>query len=147
MFDGNPNIPIGHQRLLQLADRLDHIKPENFSICHWAKGKKTPVMGQDDQPTCGTVVCAGGLAALMYADHGLFLTKRTDYSDVWDIQFSGRESYEALSLFFEISDLESERLFKPMSYRLPPLFDPIKATEVSSRIRELVHARATIDVR
>lgn len=147
MFDGNPGIPIGHQRLLVLANRLDSVNPNRFRITTWAIGQD-PGLDETGQPACGTVCCACGLAAMMpeFADLGLTLVNTSDsdiWGDLWEVAFGNAKSWTAVEAFFDLTYSEAYEFFNQDSY---PHRSRTKPAEVAARIREFVGAKVAAHV-
>jgi hypothetical protein len=101
---------MNHERLNRLADLLDTVKPEKFSLKAWY---------------CGSAACAVGHAAL--SDQFPELT-RSENCPKFGSYTSGWTSVEA---YFDVSMNVAERLFQATSYD-----DSVKPCDVSARIRE-----------
>lgn len=146
MFDGLEQRPAGQRRLLRLADRLDRIDPKRFALEHWvSSGSCVPSLDDDEQPSCGTVCCAVGYAAMLpeFKAEGFSLASEDDHAfPTYVVDRPGffpayYDGYRAVAKFFEITGEDAEMLFWDWwRYRLKKT----KPSEVAARIREFVAA-------
>jgi len=108
-------LPIGHQRLLRLAEFLATVPRKRFDMGKWV---------------CGTTACAAGWA------HNIPEFREAGYRLNWAVgpMFNDERGFRALRLFFELKNaFESEHLFGCNHVRTPD--------EEARIIREFVAAR------
>lgn len=106
------------EKLLQLADRVERVEPENFDMNHWK---------------CQTLMCAGGYCCELFASEGFS----------WGIWFGGaapvfesRLGLAALEIFFGLSIEETCRLFgatKSDSFKSPEQWAAIARDFVTTK--------------
>lgn len=143
MFDGpESRLPVGAQRLLTLAAFLDTLHPEQFDIRLWSS-VRDPRLTPEGEPTCGTVCCAGGYAALMPVFQAQGLTFGPSGNQFVSDQipvYRGKIGFEALADFFELAIGDAQWAFSNTRY-----FERPSPREVAGRLRlltEKVTARA-----
>jgi hypothetical protein len=100
---------MNRERLNRLADFLDTLDPERFSIHTWATG---------DLHECGTVGCAAGWATMIpeFAEAGLKLVPSTTWESGRNISYRGATGLTALETFFSISPVDAVYLFVGIRY-------------------------------
>jgi hypothetical protein len=78
-----------------------------FNICCWK-----------EQSSCGTAMCAAGLAASnrWFINRGLHMGKPFAGSKVSVPRYRRLSMYNALTAFFDISEENTEYIFGPLSY-------------------------------
>ena len=111
-------LPIGHRRLLRLAEFLETVPPEQFDMSSWIS-------------ECGTAACAAGWAARIPEFNAAGYR-----CDAWSgPRFGGESLFGALRLFFGLSSSEqSEYIFGYKHYLRTP-------RDEAYIIREFVAAR------
>lgn len=122
---------IHFDRLLKLADYLETVRDERFSIQHWSQ-----------ETSCGTTCCAVGHACSIpeFRELGLgldiCLDGRAGQLHRFGVPvYQWRRSYDAVSQFFGLSGAAALFLFSPEAYEINPAKE-----EVISRIREFVRS-------
>lgn len=141
-------------RLLRVADLLEHVDPARFDLGYWAT------------PECGTTCCAVGFAALdpRFQEEGLRLHNRVkrlfrpglpqwvnSIDDLTDrrlhrvtqagITYRGFRNWMAVERFFDLSERDCRHLFSPRAYHAEEQRAP---DAVAERIRAFVAKRTVV---
>jgi len=118
--------------LLKLADFLETVPPEDFSLTEWQTNAPKDAIRLGPivfRAGCGFAGCAVGWAAYSNIFDGLRLNREAGPV------YRGARGISAVENLFGITTRMSEYLFWEVSY---PNHDPIDPADVSARIRKLV---------
>jgi hypothetical protein len=122
------------ERLTRLADFLDGLGPDQFSIYSWVHNP-----GEGEKPGgCGTVACAAGWACTLPDFNAVgFDFPVFGYKPTYRTPSKLYSGDEALCKFFGLTLEQSGDIFYPGAY-VRPDFGRIEPRHVAARIRGLL---------
>jgi hypothetical protein len=127
------------QKVLELADFLDTVAPENFDLDNWSKGDE-PLVCLENAQSCGTTLCVAGWAVVregftVHADKEVVLGTKKTWKP-WELQTIAEKAAKIL----ELSTYEKESLFYPRGVKksIYPNSADRDPKKTSSYIRQFV---------
>lgn len=121
-------LPIGHQRLLRLAEFLETVPSDRLRMSGWSTAHESLL------DECGTSACAAGWADIIPEFRAAGYSCKSQHGPI----YGEKEGFAALRAFFELDYESSWHLFFALEYPDP---DSIAPSDVTARIREFVAAR------
>lgn len=129
-------------RLQKVVDHLRKVRVQialsklpEFRMADWAVLEEPGVFKEKKNLSCMTSACAIGHAAHLFKKQGFKLVIMGEESNKLVPVYRGKEMFDAVSEFFDLTDEEAEYLFHPIRYNdsYPTV------SEVADRIEDFIH--------